>query len=139
MIYEMEDNDMYEDNVYAQSLYELMIKRKRVNPWELYATCEGIYRSIKVIGAKRTVLRYTEDGKDCYWVGEEIPITVRAVAALGAKMIYRFPDDTGRLETHYGLPTTISNILAETKIFKNITASLPCICFADLIDGLLDE
>lgn len=124
----------------VQSLYDLVELKRRVNSWDLVAACQGIYYSIKTVGVQRTVVKYNdEDGTEIVMLADNMSMKMRAVAALGAKMFYRFPDDTGRLETHYGLPTTISNILADTRVFQNVTANLPCISFQDLVDELAEN
>lgn len=127
--------------IYVQSLYELVELKKRVDPFELIDTAKSIYTSVKAIGISNTSVRYnTSYGTECK-KGSELSFEMRAVAAFVVKHYYRWDDDNlGRLETHYGLPTTIDNILVDTEIFKakHRTLSLSCISIQDFIDDYLE-
>lgn len=131
---------MAKHEINVQTLYDLVELKRKVDPWDVASACQGIYYSIKVVGVQRTIVKYTEeDGTEMVMSADCMSMKILAVAALGAKMFYRFQDDTGRLETHYGLPTSISNILADTEVFRNVSANLPCISFQDLVDELADS
>lgn len=123
--------------IYAQSLYELVVKKEKVDPFELIDTAESIYRSVKAIGINNTVIWYkdSEKGK-VFEKGSEISIEMRALAAFIVKLVYRWSDNTGRLEDHYGLPTFIDSILGDTPLFKRKrnAASLACISVLDVIN-----
>lgn len=126
--------------VYIQSLYELVELKKRVNPFELIDTAKSIYTNVKAIGINNTSVRYTTSCGPETKKGSELSFEMRAVAAFVVKHYYRWNDDNlGRLETHYGLPTTIDNILADKEIFKakHSTLSLSCISIQDFIDDYL--
>lgn len=126
--------------IYAQSLYELVVLKQKVDPFVLADTAESIYRSVKAIGINNTVIRYIDpkNGEVCK-KGTDISIEMRAVAAFIVKLEYRWSDNTGRLEEHYGLPTFIDSILVNTALFKkrNNVASLACISVSDVINDYL--
>ena len=124
--------------IYAQSLYELVVKKEEVDPFELMDTAESIYRSVKAIGINNTVIRYVDPEKgEVREKGTEISNEMRALAAFIVKLVYRWSDNTGRLEDHYGLPTFIDSILGDTALFKRnrSTASLACISVLDVINN----
>lgn len=123
--------------IYAQSLYELVELKKRIDPFDLESTALSIYKSIKAVGISNTTIKYKgSDGKEVLQKGDEIPLEMRAIAAFIVKLYYRWDDNMGRLEKHYGLPLQIDNILGNTGIFKTkgTTLGLPCISINDVID-----
>ena len=134
---------MSKNVIYAQSVYDLVIKKKQVDPFELETASKSFYKSIKAVGVNNTSIRYEDIDKKMGTVckkGQSIPIEMRAILAFVARHYYRWDDFTmGRLENHYGLPTTIQNILGNTGIFKkngNIL-SLRCISVQDIINDYL--
>lgn len=124
--------------IYAQSLYELVILKKRVDPFELLDTAKSIYISVKAVGINNTTIKYHTTHNDCILKkGSEISLEMRALAAFIVRLYYRWNDDNmRRLEKHYEIPTTIADILSSTKLFKNSNSSkdLACISIKDVID-----
>lgn len=128
---------MYERRINVQNLMDLTPKgQKEIDPFELVAEAERLYRSIKIIGLEETIVCYEENGQLKTQSAKELSETKRAIAAFLMIMVYRWDDtNTGRLEAHYGLPTRINYILGDTKVFKNSHAGLECICVKDFIDA----
>lgn len=129
--------------IYAQSVYDLVVKKKQVDPFELQTAAKSFYKSVKAVGINNTSIRYEDLDKNMGSVckkGQSIPLEMRAILAFVVRHYYRWDDFTmGRLEKHYGLPTTIQNILGNTGIFKkngNIL-SLRCISVQDIINDYL--
>lgn len=128
--------------IHVQALHELVVLKKAVNPWDLATASEALYKSVKVVGIRNTVVVYksSKEGKLVEKTGDQISQEMRAIAALCVQLLNRWTDSNqGRLETHFGLPTTISNILANTNIFKNNSTTLPCISIRDVIDKYLER
>ena len=131
--------------IYAQSLYDLVVLKKRVDPFELLDTAKSIYISVKAVGITNTTIKYyTADNKkdEVLEKGVNIPLEMRAFAAFVARLYYRWHDDSmRRLEKHYEIPTTIGDILSTTKLFKNSSSckNLACITIADAIDLYLSK
>lgn len=102
-------------NIYAQSLYELVILKKKINPWDLYQTAEALYLSTKIVGINNTKITYKDtNGNKIVQMGVEIPEEMRAVAAFVKILIARWEGPSiGRLKKHYGLSWEIENYLPE--------------------------
>lgn len=129
---------MYERAINIQNLMDLEPKsQKEIDEFELVAEAERLYRSIKIIGLKRTKVCYEDDnGEEQLMYANQLSEIKRAIAAFLMIMIYRWDDtNTGRLEAHYGLPTRINYILGDANIFNNSHAGLECICVKDFIDA----
>lgn len=128
--------------VYIQALYDLVVLKKQIDPFELLDAAKSLYTSVKATGIKNTNVRYTTpSGNEEYKKGSELSLETKAIAAFIVKIYYRWDDDNmRRLESHYDLPTTIDNILSHTKIFKtkHNALNLPCITIQDFIDSYLN-
>ncbi len=131
---------MYERRVNIQNLINLSKREGRIDEFELAAESERLYRSIKVIGLKETVVCYEENKKMKVCYANELSEHVRAIAAFIAALIYRWNDlNSGRLEIHFGLQIKIVYILGDIKIFKNNQAGLECISIKDFINAYMDK
>ena len=128
--------------VCIQTLYDLVIKKEEVDPFELTTAAEALYRSAKIVGIKETMAWYvTEPGKNRTIVsGDELSMKLRAVAGFIVTLLYRWTDNNmGRLEQHLGLALPIYVILGETHLFNNNSAGLACINVQEVINCLLTQ
>lgn len=121
--------------VCAQTLYDLVELKKRVNPWDLTSAAEGFYMSVKVVGIDNTVITYTDvNGNKVTKTGKEISEEMRAVAAFIKTLVARWTDsNSGRLEEHYGLSMLIHYRIGG-KVYNNNYAGLKCINVQEFID-----
>ncbi len=129
---------MYERSISIQNLMDLTEKNPNVEEHALVAEAERFYREIKIVGLNRTRVYYETKNKKITVYASELPHRTRAIAAFLMIMVYRWSDsNSGRLETHFGLPTRINYILGDVKVFRNNHAGLDCISVKDFIDAYL--
>ena len=130
---------MKTNTVNVQTLYDLMIERKRVSPYELTAAAEGMYRNIKIVGIKHTNVQYADESGNLFFkTGTDIPIEIRAMAAFIMKLLYRWDDDNAiRLENHFGIPYALHIALEKYNVYKNNTTGIAeYISVKDIIDTI---
>lgn len=126
--------------IYAQSIYDLVTLKKRVDPFELLEASEAFYRSVKCVGINNTRIKYRFNihSEFEFKQGLDIPLEMRALCAFISRLYHRWDDNNlMRLEEHYGLPTSIENVLSHTGIFQN-GKNLPCISIEHVIDKYLN-
>lgn len=118
-----------------QTLVDFADGRKKVDPWQLTEAAESLYKSIKVVGIDNTLVTYKEDGERVEDTAKNTSIYVRAFAAHIMRLLNRWDDMTrGRLEAHYALDMPISEILADSGVFKRAGADLACTNVKELVD-----
>lgn len=102
------------------ALYNLVENKQNVDEWLVTSEAETIYKCLKVTGAKHTILRYTlPDGVVEERRCSDVNMEIRALACFICRMIYRWDDKDTRLEQHFALPCSISEILDMKKITKD--------------------
>lgn len=125
-----------EKTIYMQSIYNFVLLKEEVDALELLTQCDSFYRCIKAVGIKNVTVKYVDfNGKETKIEATKLPELMRAFVGFIVKLLYRFNENSDRLEKHLMLPMRIEEILSTTGIFHNSnTGSLEIISVQDIID-----
>jgi len=105
--------------VNVTALYKLIIDRELVSTNTLATESKTLYKALKLEGGNHVSVFFNVNDKRFDVRAFDSDVRIRAMAALIVKIMYRWNDQNGRLEHHFGLPTSISSILDLKELTKS--------------------